>query len=311
MASRQYIGSRGYWREVKEPERRNMTICMAAACDEYTSDPKIVTCTDWKISGTLGSAQTMLKNRPVGIGWRCLTAGTDRDILAVMSLLHAQFNAHHFPEGQPQQKHVDETKIKKLIERALFQRKRDKAEQLIRGKFAIPYDEFLATGKVRLPDDSFRSAMTEVELTEIDAEFIIVGFCEGTYATLLKTNHKCDVSIFEDFVTIGEGGYLAQAMLMYRAQSHTLSFGQTVYNVYEAKRFAEGAPTVGPDTTIAILHKDGHTDLLVNIMPHLQNLYDSFGPHKVPEDLTIDAKFVESLGKTNPEVPGASVEQSS
>ena len=78
----------GYWREVPNWEYRDMTVCIAAICDENTDDKKIVVCTDRKISSALGSSETILKSRALGFeDWRCLTAGSEPDILCTVQLL--------------------------------------------------------------------------------------------------------------------------------------------------------------------------------------------------------------------------------
>src|ERR1043166_1543481 len=251
-ASRQYIPHRGYWREVSIPERRDMTVCIAAVCDDNTTAnaAKIIMATDSKISGALGSAETMLKNRFLTAapdGWRCLTSGSDTDILATMQIFKNRFRNTK----------VDETNVVHIVRSALNERKADKANELIQGKYAISYADFLATGKFRLPDDLFRSAATEVELIRIDADFAIVGFDSTKSGLLVKSNGKCEVSIKEDFVAIGEGGYLAQASLLNRSHSYVSTFARALYSVYEAKKFAEGAPSVGRSTQITILHNDG------------------------------------------------------
>ena len=139
----------------------------------------------YKVSGTLGSAETMLKIRVIGDSWRCLTSGIDNDIFATIRLLK-----NHIQKEQA----IDETNILKVVRSALNERKRDKADELIQGKFAIPFFEFLATGKCRFPDDIFRAAMIEIELMQIDAEFIIAGFAER-FPVLIKTDNKCMAAI--------------------------------------------------------------------------------------------------------------------
>jgi hypothetical protein len=101
--------------------------------------------------------------------------------------------------------------------------------------------------------------MTEIELTEIEAEFLVVGFA-GIFPMLIKTNRRCSAIIQEDFAVAGEGAYLAQASLLDRGHWDLRSFDETLYAIYEAKKFAEGAPTVGKSTSIWVLHRSGEQD---------------------------------------------------
>lgn len=224
---------RGYWRDVPAWERRDVTVCIAAVCEENTDDPKLIACADSKISTALGSSNTALKIRAMigngGVQWRCLTSGGDEDILAVLRLLKIGFRAAP----------VDETNIVHVTRTALHTRKLDKANELVQGKFAIPYAEFLATGKIRLPDDIFRAATTEVELINVNVDLIIVGYDSVGYPLMVKANGN-KAAIKEDFVVAGEGGYLAQAALLSRQYHNLTSFDEALYAVYEAKKSRTG-----------------------------------------------------------------------
>jgi len=230
-----------------------VTVCIAAACEEQTDDPKIVWCTDVLISGALGSAETMLKTRAISDKWRCLTAGKDSEILATLQLLKVHFGS----------KQIDETNILACTRAALNQRKREKANELTHGKFALSYDDFLMHGKTRLPNDLFRGTAMEIELIQIEAQFIIIGYTEIGGATIVQTDKRCSASLKEDFATVGEGAYLAQASLLSRGHSYTNSFGKTLYNVYEAKKFSQGARSVGEITALSVFHKSGIFEFLL------------------------------------------------
>ena len=45
-----------------------MTVCMAVICEE-ADNPKIIFCSDRKISSALGNSETMLKVRTLGHNW--------------------------------------------------------------------------------------------------------------------------------------------------------------------------------------------------------------------------------------------------
>lgn len=267
-----------------------MTVCIAAVCEENTPDAKIILATDTKVSGALGSSETMLKNRFLSPSWRCLTSGSDTDIIATVALLKK-----HFRKAA-----VDETNVVHVIRTALNERKSEKANELIQGKYAISYTEFLATGRSRLPDDLFRAATTEVELIRINADFIIVGHDSSKSALLVEANGRCEVAIKEDFVAIGEGGYLAQASLLNRSHSYVDAFAETLYAVYEAKRFAEGAPSVGRNTQLNVLHSNGLYEIVqLSGMTFLASQYEQLSRRKIPT-LKIEPNFLIDLTKWKP-----------
>jgi hypothetical protein len=279
---------RGYRREVPNWERRDMTVCIAAVCEENLDDPKIIVCTDRKVSGELGSAEIVLKQRTVTHRWSCLTAGIDSEILCALQLLKKHFDGA---------KEIDETNVLAITRAALNQRKRDKAEEIVQGKYGISYVDFVSTGKARFPDDAFRSAMTEVEIMELGAEFIIFGYI-NTFPILIRTNQRCMAVIKEDFAVIGEGGYLAQAALLNRGHSSVEPFGKSLYCAYEAKKYAEGAPTVGRTTSVMVHHRNGSYESINSEgRDFLEKKYKEFGPRTIPRAVPVAADCFDQMRK--------------
>ena len=165
------------------------------------------------------------------------------------------------------------------------QRKLDKANEITQGKFGISYQELLQTGKDRLPQDIFRNAVAEIENTKINAEFVILGFSYG-FPMLIKTDERCGATIKENFAVAGEGGYLAQAMLLHRGHHHLNDLGRTLYKVYEAKKFSEGAPSVGKRTSISVIHHDGRHDYLIQKgMDFMEEKFREFGPREISAEI--------------------------
>jgi 20S proteasome alpha/beta subunit len=278
--------SRGFWRDVPNWERGDVTVCIAAACAENTNDPRVIAVTDKRVSSPLGSADTGLKMRIIARNWHCLTSGTESDILGTLKLLEDNFIAET----------VDETNVLHLVRKSLNERKRDKANECTQGKFAISYDEFLQHGKTRLPDDLFRTTAMEIDQIQVDAELIIFGYPKIGGSILIKTDKRCGASLREDFVTIGEGGYLAQASLLNRARSYAETFERALYNAYEAKKFAEGAPTVGPSTSILVYHKDGSSDVILpSGMEFLDEKFIELSRRPVPKDMSLKAAMFEDM----------------
>ncbi len=108
---------RGYWREVPDvPERRDVTVCIAAVCEEAAHRSKIVICSDRKASSALGSAETMVKIRRIAEGWQCLTSGSDTEINSLLLLLRKGFSG----------KNPDETNALEFVRSALNERMRER-----------------------------------------------------------------------------------------------------------------------------------------------------------------------------------------
>ena len=117
--------------------RPDVTVCIAAACIEG-EERKIVLCTDRRTGSVLGSAETALKNRTIKDGWRCLTAGAETDIHAMVRLYRAAFRSTPTITVQ---------NIDSIIKLPLQQRKKELADEYIRHRFAISHADFITFGK--------------------------------------------------------------------------------------------------------------------------------------------------------------------
>jgi hypothetical protein len=219
-------------------------------------------------------------------------SGSDSEYLTTLRLLRQRFRA----AGK-----IDETNVLQLTRAALNERKQEKADELIQTKFGISYSEFLSTGKSRFPDDIFRNVMTDVEVIPIDADFIIVGFSENRFPMLIETNGASAV-IREDFAVIGEGSSLAQASLMDRKHDRLNDFGRSVYAVFEAKRFAEGTPSVGFTTSLAVLHKDvDDAELLTSDgVKSFDTKRKEFDRKAIPKEIPIPPGSFTPMGRPSP-----------
>lgn len=106
-----------------------MTVCIAAVCDRYRDDRKIILCTDWQVSTPLGRADTKLKQRSLSTKWICLTAGIESEILSLLKLLKTRFISCS----------VDETTATTLVGDALLERKKEKINEYLHGQYGIGY----------------------------------------------------------------------------------------------------------------------------------------------------------------------------
>ncbi len=226
-----------------------MTICIAASCNEAADSdtpPKIVLCSDWRASSIVGTSDSKPKQRYLAAGWYCLTAGTEPEVSALLRLVRRSFSSVE---------NIDTTNIDTLVKTPLYQRKDEKADEYIRGRYAISYDDFKNHGKDRLPPDLFRDVWAAIDRINLDAQLIIVGFADDT-PVIYQTDDRCKASIREDFAAIGDGAVLALASLMQRGQVGTLELPRTLYRVFEAKIAAQSIKSVGETTSLSVLETD-------------------------------------------------------
>lgn len=130
--------------------------------------------------------------------------------------------------------------------------------------------------------------MDYISRIKLDTELIIAGFVEGM-ATIVETDEKCGALIREHFSTIGEGRYLAHSVLLHRAHEDHNHLGTTLYQIFEAKRYAERVRSVGKQTSITVLAQDDPPRLILNAgLERLEALYNEFGPQDIKGELHFD-----------------------
>ena len=265
-----------------------MTVCIAAQC-RGPDGRVIVLCTDRKTSSALGSAETALKLRYLDKHWRMLTAGSERSISALYKLYY-----HRFFEGD-----VTPDGLDTAIKSPLFERKRGIVDEYLKTRFAMPYDDFVKFGKEKLPADMFTEAMRHIKSIDLNAELIIAGFIEKS-VEIYQCESNGEAYPVEDFAVIGEGSYLAQATLMRRSQSYVRSLDETLYNVYEAKRYAESVGSVGTATSLTVLHPDGRAAIVnSNTRVNLRTLFQEYGPKNLPDGFKLGEPYFDEQ-KTQP-----------
>ena len=259
-----------------------MTICIAATCNLF-DELKIVLCSDWQTSSPLGSADTVLKQHGLGNGWYCLTSGYSSEIDALRILFKNAFITA---------RNIDETNIAALARTPLQIRKKEKIEEYITGRFGISYNDFLKFGRDKLPEGIFRDSVVEISKMSLRADFILAGFINES-PMLIETDKDGGVHIKEYFTAIGEGALLATAALLQRGHSDTNTLNNTIYCVYEAKRYAEKVPTVGKYTTIAIVGTDGKRTSISNEgLEFLATQFKEYGPKNIRGKIKLDDKFI-------------------
>lgn len=273
-------------RRVQPPtlERRDMTICIASLCSNGHHDRRIILCADWKRGGFQGSSETFLKIRHLRHNWVVMTSGDDDEIKAVTILFRKAFQ--DFAEE------IDETNIKSIVRDVMLARKREKSDELVRGDYGLTLDEFTAKGKSILTEDLYRDELLKIRAVCINATFIIAGFV-GNFPILMDTDPEGHVHIRKDFAVVGEGNILAQSVLLHRGLTDVTGPAKGMYITYEAKRYAEGAPSVGRWTTLSLMDKDGNENSVSGDMRlWLEREYARFGPKPIdglmpPPDLSI------------------------
>jgi len=253
------------------PWERDMTVCIAAACHDGDVS-KIVLCSDTKLSSALGSAETGHKDLYLPHGWRILTAGDEPEIIALYQLYYRQFlNSDN----------VTAENIDKSMKTPLRQRKTDLSDEFTFSRYNMSYADFVTVGKEKFPDEEFRNAVRSVAALRLRANMILAGFIGAP--EIYYTDNEGVARAANDFAIIGEGEYLAHAALMRREQNSRSTLHETLYNVYEAKRYSEAIGSVGKRTQMSIIAANAKRELTsFNVDRQLEECYKEYGPRPLP-----------------------------
>ena len=264
------------------PWERDMTVCIAAICTD-SGEHKIVLCTDTRIGGDLGSSEGFLKEIAIGGGWYCLIAGDEGDILAISRLYRAEFL-----------KASSDLRFDTLgthLQAPMFKRKAMLADEYTRLHHAMSYEDFLNTGKDRLPDDIFRESSYEIKNLRLNAEVIVAGILHEA-GEIHWSDSKGKIRAAANFAAVGSGEYLAASSLLQRNQNSAMSLATTLFNVYEAKRLAQKVGSVGPYSMLSVLTKAGKAETVAKtIRDQLDGLCSEYGSKPVPIGLKLEGSL--------------------
>jgi len=92
-----------------------------------------------------------------------------------------------------------------------------------------------------------------------NAELIVGGFVESEALLLRSTyvNGDPQTELAGDMAVVGSGFALAQGLLRVRGYSAGTSLQRAIYLAYEAKKYSENSPGVGPKTGILVVYPNG------------------------------------------------------
>ncbi|MBZ0261312.1 MAG: hypothetical protein K8F90_12020 [Hyphomicrobiales bacterium] len=272
------------WAKQLNLERRKVTICIAGASAVNSDAACIILCTDWLVSNEIGGSEVMLKQRVLPKGFFCLPSGEEGYMQALMAL----FRTHILK--------VDKTfyddHILKAAKQALFERKQQIADEFIKARYGMSYEDFYSSGLAKMPPDLFREAMSNIKHLDLKTDCVLAGFTDK-FSILIETNSLGSAIIKEEFAAVGSGSALATASLMHRQYTDVDPFGKCLYAIYEAKKYSERVGSVGRKTMISILYPDGSSRRLAQeAYKVLEDQYKEYGPREVPYTIDIDPKLI-------------------
>jgi hypothetical protein len=263
-----------------------MSLCVAAVC-RSKSEPRIVLAFDLKISNDVFSSETEFKLEDVAphLKIAALFAGITSEARELISIYRT-----HLLESTE----LNVAEAAEQFRVPLRIRKKRMIESFVQARLGTTYEEFL--DRREQIDSSLRTAMlNRINDMTINVELLIVGYLPDVILGYPPANPVIfkviwdDVEQHEHFACIGAGAPTAEQALHRREQSNSLELGNTLYNVYEAKKLGELAPSVGSFTHMVVVEpptkiRSSHYFNSVSSegKKFLEDYYKRYGPKPVP-----------------------------
>lgn len=228
-------------------EPRDMTICIAAICDEGRA---IVIASDRQVG--VGFTSSELDESKVGDlykDWHVAIAGS------VTNATEVVLRARRLEKTLPSLMTFD---VMASVEKAYRATRMGKVEGTILAAHGWTLTDFQQHGSQRLPPGTYARIDTEIALYDLEVGLLICGFDENSASIMTIVNPGVGADHFKlGFWCIGSGSTLAQASLFSRDYSWRWSAKKAAYCLYEAKKVAERATGVGDKATDVFLIRKG------------------------------------------------------
>jgi hypothetical protein len=209
------------------------TLCIAAECTLGQKRRVVMAC-DYETENEMVGAEVQKKMMRLSNSHIALIAGTLSRAIE-MCVVCQEFFAS--------EKGLQLDTLDKLRESVTVQKKR-LADELVSGQLGMSYEDFLNSGKQKLPDDLLREIAYEVKHLTLDCSILVVQLSGGV-SRLFKIHPSGMVEICCNFAAVGTGMWLAELMLFFREHDEDVHLKLGMYHVYEAMRFGSRAPGVG------------------------------------------------------------------
>jgi hypothetical protein len=222
--------------------RRDMTICIAAICNENTT---IVAAFDHMLSSSWISADSIggFKFIPLGGTWGAMVAADD--------VTEAEPITEKVKQRMTQERRSI-AQMESLFKDAYVSERQSRAESQILGVYGLTMDRFVSKGYKEMGGRVFYELCTQIQKVRLSCQFLIVGFDDKYKPQLSVIDDTGIASRFTKigFAAIGCGAPNALGNLYLHEYQKRFSPDLAVYLVSEAKFMAESAPGVGKKTTI-------------------------------------------------------------
>jgi hypothetical protein len=261
-------------------KKEDMTVCIAAHA-RVVSRECIVCCFDARIETDVAGSEIGFKLRPLPLGWGALFAG---GVPEADDLL-ARYR-RHMREPQPKDANtLDWLRVPAWEYKQLL------IDQYLHSTYGISRQEFFSESRGHLGETTADQTLYAIANIKSEAELILFRITDDG-SEIYQVSDGFDVSMERDFCSIGSGGLNADSWLHFREQNAMMRRDDTIYALYEAKKFSEISPAVGKKTFIDVIDHHGNITTLGEAqMKTLEKWHKRYGAKPIP-----DSKLALDLG---------------
>lgn len=218
-----------------------MTLCVAAHC--HTAGRRMmILAADYESENEMVGAEIQSKVTQLDGGYFFLAAGTHTratELIGVASNL--------LSDGQ--QVFYD------VLRKAVTTQKKNLAHEYVSGQLGITYDEFIDTGKEKLPEEIYRDMVAAVRGMTLGCSLLAIDFSSED-PSIYRIQDSGMIEMCDNFAAVGTGPYIAESFLFLRAHSEHDELRSSLFEVFEAMMLGGRAPGVGDTFTILVISRD-------------------------------------------------------
>jgi 20S proteasome alpha/beta subunit len=269
--------------------RQKVTLCIAAICEDQDRKQNcIVVSSDWKAEvGDIAGAE--IQNKLYWIfdkSWPTLIAGTASEAHDLVACYRSNLNP----------KEITKRNLGYRIRDAALKRKAELADEYVRARLGVDF-QYFKDNKDKIDPTVWSGIWNDIKKMTLDCQLIICTFIDGEpYIYQVEEDGKAWRD--DNFVSIGTGSTIANSLLCFRQQDEENSLIHTLYNVFEATRFAYKAqsPGVGKQHAFSILYageagKVNSFYITNKGQDTLKAWYSEYGPKETSKSLKLSDKF--------------------
>jgi 20S proteasome alpha/beta subunit len=242
-------------RKLRPLRRRELvTLCIAAACQDRKSRDRVVIGTDWMVSGEIAAgADIQDKLYWINEDIALLVSGVVTRAVELRDAYRAELR-----KMSAKKEKLSYRNIRNFIKAGPRQLKKDIADEVVTFATGLSYPEFrLAVKRGEVTQSVATGVFREVEKKDLECEVIIIAFVDRE-PYIFQVERGGHIEERDNFALIGEGTYVAEAMLYFRKHESTDSPALAFYHVWEALYIAsKRVGTVSKTHSIDILLPPG------------------------------------------------------